>query len=141
MNVTHTGAAEVPDRKDRLGLAGRIISGLVAFFLLLDGTMKLVPIQPVIDSSHQLGWPADLPTIRALGLILVGSTLLYVYPRTALLGAILVTAYLGGAVATHMRIGSPLFSHTLFGVYLGLMVWAGLWLRFPELRRLIPLRD
>ena len=71
--------------------------------------------------------------------MLLGSTLLYAIPRTAVLGAILLTAYLGGAVATHVRVGSPLFSHTLFGVYLGVIVWGGLWLRDPRIRALLPL--
>jgi hypothetical protein len=112
-------------------------SGLVILFLLLDGVIKLVPIQPVIDTVATLGWPTDDATLRGLGVILIGATLLYAWPRTALVGAILLTAYLGGAVATHARIGSPLFSHTLFGVYLGLLVWAGLWLRDPRLRALV----
>jgi len=76
-----------------------------------------------------------------LGLLLLVPTLLYIWPRTAILGAILVTAYLGGAVATHVRIASPLFSHILFGVYLGAMLWGGLWLRDPRVRALIPLRS
>jgi len=73
-----------------------------------------------------------------LGTLLLIPTLLYIWPRTAILGAILITAYLGGAVATHVRIGSPLFSHILFGVYLGVMLWGGLWLRDPRVRALIP---
>jgi len=73
------------------------------------------------------------------GIELIG-TLLYIWKRTSVLGAVLLTALLGGAVATHIRIDSPLFSHTLFGVYLGLIMWGGLWLRDPALRRLLPLR-
>ena len=99
--------------------------------------MKLVPLQVVSDTMVQLGWLADPPTIRALGVVLIACALLYAYPRTALLGAILLTAYLGGAVATHMRIGSPLFSHILFGVYVGALAWIGLWLREPRLRALL----
>jgi hypothetical protein len=139
MNIAQASAT-TPDLKDRSRLAGQILSGLVALFLLMDGAMKLVPLQPVIDVTAQLGWPVDAATLRALGLILIASTLLYLYPRTALLGAILITAYLGGAVATHVRIASPLVSHTMFGVYLGLAAWGGLWLRYAELRRLLPLR-
>ena len=118
---------------------GRILSSLVVLFLLFDGAIKLVPLQVVIDTVIPLGWPSDATTWRALGIVLIASALLYAYPRTSVLGAILITAYLGGAVATHMRIGSPLFSHTLFGVYLGLILWAGLWLRDPRVRALIPL--
>jgi hypothetical protein len=120
---------------------GRILSGVVVLFLLLDGGMKLVPFQVVTDTARQLGWPADPATWRALGTVLIGSALLYAYPRTAVLGAILITAYLGGAVATHVRIGSPLFSHTLFGVFVGVLVWGGLLLREKRLRALVPLTD
>jgi hypothetical protein len=120
--------------------AGRILSGLVVLFLLLDGAMKLVPLQPVIDSGGELGWPTDFVTLRTLGVVLIGSALLYAYPRTAMLGAILITGYLGGAVATHARIGSPLFSHTLFGVYVGVLAWGGLWFRDRGLRARLPLR-
>jgi hypothetical protein len=87
-----------------------------------------------------LGWPLDVATMTMLAVLLLIPTLLYIWPRTAILGAILITGYLGGAVATHVRIGSPLFSHILFGVYLGLMLWGGLWLRDPRLRALIPFR-
>jgi hypothetical protein len=117
---------------------GRILSGLVVLFLLLDGAMKLVPLQEVIDTVGQLGWPTDPVTWRVLGVLLIACALLYAYQRTSLMGAILITAYLGGAVATHARIGSPLLSHTLFGVYVGIIAWAGLWLREPRLRALLP---
>ncbi len=116
---------------------GRILSGLVVLFLLLDGAMKLVPLQEVIDTVSRLGWTTDPMTWRVLGVLLIACALLYAYPRTSLIGAILITAYLGGAVATHARIGSPLFSHTLFGVYVGIIAWAGLWLREPRLRALL----
>lgn len=119
--------------------AGRILSGLVVLFLVFDGAIKLVPLQVVIDATAELGWPVDAATLRALGVVLIASALLYAYPRTALLGAILITAYLGGAVATHVRIGSPLFSHVLFGVYVGAMAWAGLWFRVSRLRALLPI--
>jgi hypothetical protein len=100
--------------------------------------MKLVPLQEVIDTVSQLGWPTDPVTWRVLGVLLIACALLYAYQRTSLMGAILITAYLGGAVATHARIGSPLLSHTLFGVYVGIIAWAGLWLREPRLRALLP---
>jgi DoxX-like protein len=118
---------------------GRILSGLVVAFLLLDSAMKLVPLQVVIDTTKDLGWPTDPTTLRALGVVLIAAALLYVYRPSSILGAILITAYLGGAVATHARIGSPLLSHTLFGVYVGVATWAGLWLREPRLRALLPL--
>ena len=117
---------------------GRVLSGLAIGFLLLDAGIKLVPLQIVTETMAQLGWPADAGMARLLGAITLAATLLYAVPRTAPLGAILLTGYLGGAVATHVRIGSPLFSHVLFGVYLGSMVWGGLWLRSARLRALLP---
>lgn len=118
-------------------LTGRIVSGLVAIFLVFDGSLKLVPLQPVLDAAVQIGWPTDPGVWRLLGTVLIGSTILYVVPRTALVGAILITAYLGGAIATHARVGAPLFSHTLFGVYIGVLLWVGLWLRDPRLRAML----
>jgi hypothetical protein len=122
-------------------IAGRILSGLVILFLLFDAGLKLASPETAIKYSPPgLGWPLDVQTMYLLGGLLLIPTLLYIWPRTAILGAILITGYLGGAIATHVRIGSPLFSHSLFGVYLGLMLWGGLWLRDPRLRTLIPLR-
>jgi len=122
-------------------IAGHVLSGLVILFLLFDAGLKLVSPETAIKySPPDLGWPLDVPTMTMLGLLLLIPTLLYIWPRTAILGAILITGYLGGAIATHVRIGSPLFSHCLFGVYLGVMLWGGLWLRDPRLRALIPLR-
>lgn len=120
--------------------AGRVLSGLVVAFLLFDGVIKLVPLQVVLDSVKQLGWPNDVDTARLLGLLTLASTIIYAIPRTSVLGAILLTGYLGGAIATHLRIGSPLFTHILFGAYLGIMLWGGLWLRDPRLRALFPIR-
>jgi hypothetical protein len=122
-------------------IAGHVLSGLVILFLLFDAGLKLVSPETAIKySPPDLGWPLDVPTMTMLGTLLLIPTLLYIWPRTAILGAILITGYLGGAIGTHVRIGSPLFSHSLFGVYLGLMLWGGLWLRDPRLRALIPLR-
>jgi DoxX-like family len=120
----------------RTGLA---LTALVTLFLLMDAAMKLVPLPVVLETMGQLGWPADAAVARLLGVITLISLALYLWPRTSVLGEILLTAYLGGAVATHTRIGSPLLSHILFGVYVGVLVWAGLWLRNPALRALIPL--
>jgi hypothetical protein len=117
---------------------GFILSGLVIAFLAMDFTMKLMQLDIVKSTGLELGWSAD--TALPLGVTLLICTVLYVIPQTAVFGAVLLTAYLGGAVATHVRIGSPLFSHVLFGVYLGLFVWGGLWLREPRLRALFPLR-
>jgi hypothetical protein len=118
---------------------GRVLSGLAAAFLVVDAGTKLVAPAFVAANSPEIGWSLDPVTIRTLGTLLIVPTLLYLWPRTALLGAIVITGYLGGAIATHMRIGSPLFTHILFGVYLALMVWGGLWLRSPALRALLPL--
>jgi DoxX-like family len=135
--MPHTATAETASTSSGLVWAGRALSGLVVLFLLFDGAIKLVPLQVVIDTVIPLGWPTDPVTWRALGIVLIASALLYAYPRTAFLGAILITAYLGGAVSTHVRVGSPLFSHILFGVYMGISLWAGLWLRDPRIRALL----
>ena len=118
---------------------GRVLTGLSGAFLLVDAATKLVAPVFVAANSPEIGWSLDPVTIRTLGALLLVPTLLYLWPRTALLGAVLLTGYLGGAIATHARIGSPRFTHTLFGVYLALMVWGGLWLRSPALRALLPL--
>ncbi len=127
-------------RPDRTRTAGLALTGLVLAFLTMDGAIKLVPIQPVTDTLAALGWPSDAATARTLGTLLLGIAALYAHPRTAALGALLLTGYLGGAVATHARIGSPLLTHTLFGVGVGALAWAGLWLRDARIRALLPIR-
>jgi hypothetical protein len=118
---------------------GRILTGFVSAFLIFDGVIKLVLIQPVVDSSAELGWPVE--HMLPIGVIDLVCGLLLAIPRTAVLGALLLTGLLGGAIATHLRIDSPMFSHTLFGLYMGLIAWAGVYLREPRLRALIPLRS
>ena len=113
---------------------GRILSGLVIVFLMLDGAIKLVPWPVVTDTMDKMGYGSSETLARSLGVITIVCTVLYSIPPTSILGAILLTGYLGGAMASHLRIGSPLFTHTLFGLYLGLMVWGGLWLRDRSLR-------
>jgi len=120
--------------------AGLIMSGLVILFLLFDGGIKLVPLEIVTQTSGEIGLPTDASFARLLGVLTLIGVALYAIPQTAVLGAILLTGYMGGAIATHLRIDSPLFSHTLFGVYLGLLIWGGLYLREPRLRALIPFR-
>jgi hypothetical protein len=120
--------------------SGRVLSAVLVILLLLDATMKLIPLQLVLDGSQEIGWPADIATVRMLGVVLALATLLYAVPRTAVLGAVILTGYMGGAIATHVRVADPLFTHTLFGVYLGVALWAGLWLRDPRLRALMPFR-
>ena len=117
---------------------GRIISALASLFLLLDGIGKLVKPAPVVEGTVTLGYQETV--ILPLGLVLLACTILYVIPRTSVLGAILLTGYLGGAVATNVRVGNPLFTHVLFPVYFGVLIWGGLYLRDKRLRALIPLR-
>lgn len=117
---------------------GAVIAGLIAAFMLLDAAMKFLRPAQVAAAFVRSGWPLELSI--PLGVILLTSTVLYLIPRTAVLGALLLTGYLGGAVATNMRLRSPLFSHTLFPVYFGVLLWLALWLREPRLRELIPLR-
>jgi len=120
--------------------AGRILSGLVIAFLLFDGAIKLVPWPVVTETMDKMGYGSSDSLARSLGIITIVCTVLYSIPPTSILGAILLTGYLGGAMASHLRIGSPLLSHILFGFYLGLMAWGGLWLRDRSLRALIPFR-
>ncbi|MBV9138307.1 MAG: DoxX family protein [Hyphomicrobiales bacterium] len=128
-------------RQARFSLwSGWALSGLVIAFCLMDGVMKLIQPHFVIDATSEIGWPADPATLTALGVILLLSTALYAFPKTAVLGAVLLTGYLGGAVASHMRHADPLFTHDLFGVYLGVLVWGGLWFRDARIRALLPLR-
>ena len=121
-------------------ITGRVMSGVVILFLLFDGAIKLVPLPVVTETMDKMGWGASDTLARSLGIITIVCTLLYSVPPTSILGAILLTGYLGGAIASHVRIGSPLFTHTLFGLYLGLMVWGGLYLRDSNLRALLPFR-
>jgi DoxX-like family len=118
--------------------AGRALSGLVILFMAMDTTMKLLDLEPVKQAAAGIGWPTSLD--RTLGVIELVCLALYAVPRTAVLGAILTTGLLGGAVAAHLRSGDPLFSYVLFGVYVGLLAWGGLWLRDPQLRALLPIR-
>jgi hypothetical protein len=117
---------------------GRIFSGLVVLFMLMDGVGKLVKPVQVVEGTLQLGYPES--AILPIGVLALLGALLYALPRTAVLGAIVLTGFFGGAVATHLRMGNPLFSHLLFPVYLGAIMWAGLVLRDPRLRALLPFR-
>lgn len=117
--------------------AGRIMSGLPTLFLLVDGGMKLFKPPVVLEATKQLGYPES--AIVGIGLLLLVSTLLYLVPRTSILGAVLLTGYLGGAVATQVRVSAPLFN-IIFPVILGVLLWAGLWLRDSHVREMLPLR-
>jgi hypothetical protein len=118
--------------------AGTIMTGIAILFLLVDSIGKLIPLAPVVEGSLQLGYPES--TIRVIGIILMICVIAYAVPRTSVLGAILLTGYLGGAVATHLRVGSPPLTHTLFPIYVGVLIWGGLMLREDRLKRLVPLR-
>jgi len=115
---------------------GRIISALPVLMLTFSGVMKLTQHADVVKGFSELGYDPSLAV--PLGIVELTCTLLYVIPRTSVLGAILLTGYLGGAIYTHVRAGSPLLTHTLFGVYLGVLIWGGLWLRDDRVRALIP---
>ena len=117
---------------------GRVLSGLVIAFTVLDGTMKLIPLSQVMEAQQGLGFANSTGLARALGVVLLGCTALYAIPRTALLGAVLLTGFLGGSMAIHLRVGSPLFTHVLFGFYVGILLWMGLFLRSQSARRLLP---
>jgi hypothetical protein len=125
-----------PARK--MAIAGWIVTGLVGAFLAMSASFKFFTPDIVRETMSGLGWPAHHDLM--IGIIETACVVLYLVPRTALLGAILETALLGGAVATNVRVDNPLFSHELFGVYLGVLVWLGLWLRDARLRALLPLR-
>ena len=120
--------------------AGYALSAVPVLFLLMDIAMKLFALPIVLETSVQLGYPGTPSMAHTLGVILLMCTALYVYPRTSILGAVLLTGFLGGAIATHVRVGSPLLTHTLFGVYLGVLLWGGLLLRDARLRSLFPWR-
>jgi uncharacterized membrane protein YphA (DoxX/SURF4 family) len=124
-------------RKASAGVwTGRIMSGVVIVFLLFASAFpKFFVPQVSVPIMEQLGWPPKY--LLLIGVIELVGALLYAIPRTALLGAILLTGLLGGAMATHLRVESPLFSHTLFGLYLGLLMWGGLWLRDPRIKALL----
>jgi len=125
-----TTATLIPSR--RLLWTGRIVGGLPALLLLVDGAFKVVKPEPVVEATVKLGYAESV--IVPLGIVLLVSTLLYLIPRTAVVGAILLTGYLGGAVASNLRAGEPLFTHVLFPVYFGVLLWVGLAMRKARLR-------
>lgn len=117
---------------------GRVITAVPVLFLAFDVAIKLADVPAVAEASAQLGLPAHLGVV--LGVVLGACLALYLVPRTAPLGAVLLTGYLGGAVLAHLRIGDPLISHTLFPIYVGALLWAGLYLRDDRVRRLLAAR-
>ena len=135
MNTTSVPASR------QVSWTGRIISGLVIAFLVMDAVMKLIAVPPVMDSMRELGFVSTVGLARCLGGLLLVCTALYAFPKTSACGAILLTGFLGGTMAIHVRAGNPLFSHVLFGAYLAVMLWVGLLLRDRNLRAaLVPTR-
>jgi hypothetical protein len=116
---------------------GWIVSGLVALFMLFDAGAKFARPAPVVEAFARIGWPIELSS--TLGAILLVCTVIYLVPQSAVLGAVLLTGYLGGAVATNLRLQNPLLTHTLFPGYLGVLIWVGLWLREPRIGSVFPL--
>ena len=131
-------SAQTASTSTRMLWTGRILSGVAVLFLTFDAVVKFTTIAPVVQAFAQLGYPIGLaPTIGLIALVCVA---VYVIPRTSVLGAILLTGYLGGAIASQVRIGSPLFSHVLFPIYVAALLWGGVYLREPRLRALLPVR-
>lgn len=130
----HSATLPAPATKRRIG-PGHVMSGLAVSFLLLDAVLHVLKPAPVLEAFGQLGYHAGASV--PFGILELVCLALYVAPRTSALGAVLLTGYLGGAVAIHARVGSPLFSHLLFPVYVGALVWAGLYLRDERLRALV----
>jgi DoxX-like protein len=118
--------------------AGRIMSAVAVLFLIFDGVIHVMKPAPVVQGFTDLGWSPALAV--PLGIIELVCLALYLIPRTSVLGAILLTGYLGGAVATNLRVGAPLFGNILFPVYVGVFLWGGLYLRDSALRLVFPVR-
>ena len=134
MSESH-GDAQVSKTARRTGY---VLTGIAVLFLTFDATMKLLVLEPAVQATTALGYPAS--TVFWIGLVQLVCLVLYVVPATAPLGALLLTGYLGGAVATHVRVGNRLASHTLFPIYVAAILWGGLYLREPRLRHLLPFR-
>ncbi len=138
-NVETNPAGTAPPVSKKGLWAGHIMSGLAILFLVFDGVTKVMKVPAVLEASAQLQYPVRL--IPVIGIVLLICTAFYAIPRTSILGAILVTGYLGGAVETQLRVGNPLFSETLFPIYFSLLVWGGLYLRENRLRALLLFRS
>jgi hypothetical protein len=138
--VSISGVVEAKAAADskKMIWAGRIISGIMVLFMLMDGVMKLIKPEAVVKGTMELGFPEN--TIVGIGIVLLISTVLYLIPRTAVLGAILLTGYLGGAIASQVRVSAVLFN-LIFPFLFGVLIWLGLFLRDSRVRELIPLRS
>jgi hypothetical protein len=122
----------------RQRIAGAILTGIATLFLTFDTVIKVLRLAPAVEGTVALGYPPS--TVLPIGLIELACLTLYLVPRTSVVGAVLLTGYLGGAIATHLRVGSPLGSHTLFPIYVAILIWGGLYPREPRLRELMPVR-
>jgi hypothetical protein len=139
MTTPHTASAtRVPAVARKRSVTAYVLTGFVALFLAFDTVLKVLTLAPAVQGTTELGYPAE--SVRLIGVIELVCLALYLVPGTSVLGAILLTGYLGGAIATHVRVGSPLLTHKLFPIYVALMVWGGLYLRETRLRDLIPFR-
>lgn len=123
-----------PASKTRLW-TGRIIRAIAVLFLLVDSLMKVLKMAPAVEGTAQLGYPEGV--IVPIGLVQLICLIVYVIPRTSIFGAVLLTGYLGGAIATHVRVGSPLFTHILFPIYIAALLWGGLFLMDGRVRALV----
>jgi hypothetical protein len=130
--------AHVPPIVKKRSVAGYVLTGLVALFLAFDTVLKVLVLAPAVQGTTELGYPAA--SVRWIGVIELVCLGLYLVPGTSVLGAVLLTGYLGGAIATHVRVDSPLLTHKLFPIYVALLVWGGLYLRETRLRDIMPFR-
>src|SRR5512139_2164035 len=138
ITANHPVLSEGASARNNVLWAGRLISVLAVLFLLFDASVKVLRLPLAVEATVQLGYPEGV--VLGLGVLELVCLILYLVPRTAVLGVVLWTGYLGGAVATHVRVGNPLLSHTLFPIYVAIFLWLGLWLRDQRLRFVLPLR-
>lgn len=138
MASEHFVAAPEAVTHRRRNIAGIVCTALVALFLVFDTSLKVLRLAPAVEGTTALGYPAE--SVIWIGVIELVCLVLYLVPRTAVLGAVLMTGYLGGAIATHVRLSNPLLTHTLFPIYVALLLWGGLYLREERLRALVPFR-
>ncbi len=137
--MASTPTALSPDDSARgRRIAGLVCTAIAALFLTFDTLLKVLTLAPAVEGTTALGYPAE--SVMWIGLIQLVCLVLYLVPQTAVLGAVLMTGYLGGAVATHVRISNPLLTHTLFPIYVAVILWAGLYLREERLRAIMPFR-
>lgn len=137
INVESKPFTSNPARHSRKAVwTGRILSGLAVAFMAFDGAIKVVELPVAVEGTVNLGYPAGV--VQGLGILQLAMLALYLIPRTSVLGAVLWTGYLGGAIATHVRLDNPLFSHVLFPTYVAAFLWFGLWLRDRQVRAVLP---